>query len=364
VDSYADYLRPFLPYIPSDLISAQCLDKILSVTQDLPPSLGISPFMFECSLDERPAADFSVAVMASCGDHAALSRLGSTDIVPPSLDNPGWRRIRQFALSWADASSLLSHTVEEAWLEFDVGLTRDAPSNTPSVFFSLRYESPQEPALRRRLSREYVRVAKEGLDILEGRQTTPAALSILAECFHSLPAFARIHFLGAMISRSTETIRVLASGMSLEDMVQYLQRLGFRGSVGHVALIDDISELTNSMWLAADIEATGVSPRIGFEFYCNSTAPSANNREWGSLLDFLADKGICADNKRNALLGAADMSNRELDELAWPDSLRKVSKILGPAGFDRIEFRIHHIKVIDRPGVPLEGKAYLCGSYK
>lgn len=364
MDSYADYLRPFLPYIPSRLISVQCLNKILSVTQDLPPALGISPFMFECSLDDRPAADFSIAVMASRGDHVALSRLRSTDIATPPLDNPNWRRIHQFALSWVDASSLLSHTVEEAWLEFDVGLTRHAPCNTPSVFFSLGYESPQEPAVRRSLSREYVRVAKEGLEILEGRQISPATLSMLAECFQILPAFGGIPFLGAMISRNTETIRVLASGMSLEDIVRYLQRIGFRGSLGHLALIADISELTNHMWLAADIEETGVSPRIGFELYCMSSAQSPNNKEWTSLLDFFAEKGICADHKRNALLAAADMSNRESDELAWPDSLRKVSNMMGPAGFDRLAFRIHHLKVTDRPGVPLEAKAYLCGSYK
>ena len=171
-------------------------------------------------------------------------------------------------------------------------------------------------------------------------------------------------FLGAMISRNTETIRVLASGMSLEDIVRYLQRIGFRGSLGHLALIADISELTNHMWLAADIEETGVSPRIGFELYCMSSAQSPNNKEWTSLLDFFAEKGICADHKRNALLAAADMSNRESDELAWPDSLRKVSNMMGPAGFDRLAFRIHHLKVTDRPGVPLEAKAYLCGSYK
>jgi hypothetical protein len=81
-------------------------------------------------------------------------------------------------------------------------------------------------------------------------------------------------------------------------------------------------------------------------------------------LDFLVEKGICTDHKRNSLLDAAGMSNSELDQLAWPDSLRKVSKILGPAGFDRIEFHIHHLKVIERPGVPLEAKAYLCGNYK
>jgi hypothetical protein len=320
--------------------------------------------MFECSLDGRPAADFSVAVMASRGDHAALSRLGSTDITTPPLDNPGWTRIHQFARSWVDASSLLSHTVEEVWLEFDVCLTRDAPGNTPGVFFSLGYQSPQEPDLRRRLSREYVRVAKEGLDILEGRRTSAATLSTLAECFHILPALARILFLGAMISRDTGTIRVVASGLSLEDMVQYLQRLGLQKSVGQLALIADISDLTDHLWLAIDIEETGVARRIGFDCYYNSTAQSENNRKWADLLDFFVEKGICTDHKRKVLLDAADMSNREFDELAWPESLRRVSKILGPAGFNRIGLHIHHIKVIDRPGVPLEAKAYLCGSYR
>ena len=361
MNSYAEYLRPFLPYIPSDLISAQCFDRVLSVTQHLPAALSIGPFMFECSLDGRPAADFSVAVMASRDDHAALSRLGSTDITTPPLDNPGWTRIRQFARACVDGSSLLSHTVEEVWLEFDVCLTRDTPGNTPSVFFSLGYQSPQEPALRRRLSGEYVRVAKEGLDILEGR-TSPVALSTLAECFHILPAFARILFLGAMISRGTGTIRVVASGLSLEDIARYLERLGIRKSAGHLPLIADISDLTDHLWLAIDIEETGVAPRIGFE--CYSTAPSENNRKWADLLDLFVGMSICTERKRNALLGAVDMSNREFDELAWPESLRRVSKILGPAGFNRIGLHIHHIKVIDRPGVPLEAKAYLYGSYR
>lgn len=362
MNSYAEYLRPFLPYIPSDLISAQCFERVLSVTQPLPAALGIGPFMFECNLDGRPAADFSVAVMASRGDHAALSRLGSTDITTPPLDNPGWTRIRQFARSWADGSSSLSHTVEEVWLEFDVCLTRDAPDNTPSVFFNLGYQSPQEPALRRRLSRKYVRVAKEGLDILE-RRTSPATLSTLAECFHILPAFARILFLGAMISRGTGTIRVVASGLSPEDIVRYLERLGLRKPVGRLPLIADISDLTDHLWLAIDIEETGVAPRIGFECY-NSTAQSENNRKWADLLDLFVDMSICTDRKRKALLGAADMSNLEFDELAWPESLRRISKILGPAGFNRIGLHIHHIKVIDTPGLPLEAKAYLSGSYR
>jgi hypothetical protein len=167
-----------------------------------------------------------------------------------------------------------------------------------------------------------------------------------------------------MISRGTGTIRVLASELSLEDMVRYLQCLGLRKPVGHLALITDISYLTDHLWLAIDIQGTEITPRIGFECYQNSSGQSENNRKWAHLLAFFVDRGICTDRKRNAVLGAADMSNREFDELAWPESLRRVSKILGPEGFNRIGFDIHHVKVIDRPGAPLEAKAYLCASYR
>jgi hypothetical protein len=362
VNSYADYLQPFFPYVPSGLISAQCLDRVSSVTQHLPAALGIGPFMFECSLDDRPAADFSVAVMASRGDHAVLSQQDSTGITPP-LDNPDWTRIRQFARSWMDASSLLGHMVEEVWLEFDVCLTSDAPSNTPSVFFRLEYQSPQDLALRRTLPGEYVRAAKEGLDILAGRRASPATLSIVADCFYMLPPSARILFIGAMISRGTDTVRVVASRLRLEDMVQYLERLGLRKPVGHHAPIANISNLVDHLWLAIDIEETGVTRRIGFDCYYNGSTQPGNNTKWADLLEFLVDNGFCTEDKRNALLDAADMSNRKLDEPAWPVGLRRLSKILGPAGLNRMRLGIHHIKVIDRPGVPLEAKAYLCGSY-
>jgi hypothetical protein len=336
----------------------------LSITQQLPASLGIGPFGFECSLDRRPAADFSVTMLASRGGHAALSQLGSMGITNSPLDSPGWTRIRQFARSWVDVSSSLSGALEEVSLEFDVCLTRDAAGDSPSVFFSLGYQSPQEPAMRKRLAKEYLRVAKKGLDILEGRLTDAVTLSTLAECFYFLPTYARILFLGAMTSRDTGTIRAVVSGLSLEEMVRYLRRLGLRKPVEHLSLVASISCLTDDLWLAIDVQETGVAPRIGFDCYYKSTAQSHNNRKWADLLDFLVERGICTVRKRDALLDAADMSIRKLDEAVWPESLRRVSKILGPAGFNRIGLYIHHIKLIAGPGVRLEAKAYLCGTYR
>src|SRR5688572_16014438 len=140
--------------------------------------------MFECGLDARPAADFSVAVVASRGDHAALSRPGTT--VPH--DAADWSRIRRYARLWADPSFALSGAVDEAWLELDVCLTRADHRSTPGVFVRLDGPAPD-------LSREHViRVARECLVLLQGRPLPPRTLANLTECFALLPAGARILF--------------------------------------------------------------------------------------------------------------------------------------------------------------------------
>jgi hypothetical protein len=116
------------------------------------------------------------------------------------------------------------------------------------------------------------------------------------------------------------------------------------------------------VWLAFDATEEGVGPRIGFD--CYATGPDEpHDGNWADLLDLLVDEGVCTTRKRDALLAAADTGGRAFDESTWPESMRKVATILGPAGLDRIQIGIHHIKVIDRPGLPLEGKAYLCGGY-
>ena len=82
------------------------------------------------------------------------------------------------------------------------------------------------------------------------------------------------------------------------------------------------------------------------------------------MLTYLVGKDICSTVKRDALITAADMSKFGSDEVVWPESLRRVSHLLGPAGFNRIGLQIDHIKLVDSPGRPLEAKAYLTGSYR
>jgi hypothetical protein len=351
VNSFAEQLRPFFPYFPSSLISARCLDQIESVTHHLPEELGVGPFMFECGLDARPAADFSVAVVASRGDHAALSRPGAT-VTPDAAD---WSRIRRYARSWADPSSALNGAVDEAWLEFDVSLTGVTPCTTPSVFVGLDGRVPD-------LSGEHVsRIAQECLVLLQGRPLPPGILGNLTECFALLPAGARILFVGAMLSRRSDAVRVVTSGMGLAGMVGLLQQLGLRRAEEHLLRLADIARMTDELWLAMDVDVDGVAPRVGVDCYSVDDGP--NGRTWAGLLDHLVDQGVCTGPKRDALLDATDMSHRTFDK-GWPEGLRRMARILGPNGFDRMALYVHHIKVIAGPAEHLEAKGYLCGTYR
>ena len=364
MSTYAEHLRPFLPYVPADLVSPGCLTRILSATEGLPAALGPGPFMLECSLDDRPVADFSVAAIPSRGDLRALASVGSTGVPEPRGNEPDWTGIARFARCAMDPSTALGRSaVEQIWLEFDVCLTRAGADGAASVFLGLDYESPQEPSLRRTSSEEQLRRAEEALGGLRGRQPSAATMSTLGRCFSSLPAGARILFIAAMTSRDTDDVRVVASGLELDAMVGYLRRLGLKQPMENLALVGEVAALTDRMWLAFDATEEGVAPRIGFDCYATGV-DEPHARDWAALLDLLVDEGVCRSRKRDALLAAADPGSRALDEGTWPESMRKVSTILGPAGLDRIELGIHHVKVIDRPGLPLEGKAYLCGSYR
>lgn len=334
MDSYADYLRPFLPCIPPSLVPEECLRDVTEVAQQLPAALGTSSFFLECPLDDRTTADFGVGITTSHRDRATLTSLGPD--------------VCRFMDSWADPSSLLGRAVEEIWLEFDVG----SPGNcrTPSVFFgSSRPARTDEVGQPDELNLAF----EEGLALLTGKPVTP----VLAECFSGLPGLARIQFLGAMLPRNTDAVRVIASSRSLEDMVGHLQRLGLRRP--RRVPVGDILDLADHVWLAVDVDDGGVGPIVGLECYLDDVTPWDDGGRWRALLDLLVRHGACTGTKRDALLGVTDLSGGA----GWPAGLRNLATVLGPSGLGVMRLFLHHVKVTDQPGAPVAAKAYLCGGY-
>ena len=134
-------------------------------------------------------------------------------------------------------------------------------------------------------------MAREGLQALGEKHTSKASLAKLGECFALLPSHARILFLGAMMPRGTGVVRVVASGLSLQDMLIYLQRLGLRRAVGNLEVISDLSKRTESMWLAIDIQDTEVAPRNWYRFLLRQLCSFSEQPEVGRCADLSCWQG-------------------------------------------------------------------------
>jgi hypothetical protein len=334
VHSYADHLPPFLPCIPPNLVSEMCLQDVIDIAQRLPAALGTSPFFLECPLDDRDSADFGVGITADHRDRHPLTGLG------PGVD--------RFMESWADPASLLNRVVEEVWLEFDIG--SPSAGHSPSVFFG----SPRPAATAgARQADEEQRAAQEGLALLTGRPAPP----VLAECLSGVPDLARIQFLGAMLSRDTDAVRMIVSSRRVEALVGRLQHRGLRDP--RRLPVGDIARLVHHVWLAVDVDGGGFGPVVGLECYLDDTTPWQDGGRWTALLDHLVEQGACTDAKREALLGLTGLPG----EGGWPAGLRNIATVLGPAGLGVMRLFLHHVKVTERPDAPLEAKAYLRGGY-
>jgi hypothetical protein len=342
VTSYADHLRPFLPYLPSALVSAQCLQQILHATRNLPGALGLGPFMVECGLDEEPVADFSVAVLESRDGPALLSAVQPSEPAPAGPDADAWRRIHHLARCWRNPTSLLGRVLHQVWLEFDVGLTRGGNGRAPSVFAGI---GPGVDA---------VPVARDLLDVLLGERSPRATPAALSDCIRRLPPGSSVLFVGAMLSRGTTAVRLVASTTGRAQATEFLERCGRPEVEASLPLLAEVEDLADEMWLAVDVDGSGMRPRTGVDLYCDASAGRA-------LLDLLVARGLCTPGKRAALVRAEGMAAPEYD-----DGVRagRLATVLGPGGLDRLDLSLHHVKLVGGSGVPAQAKAYLCGSYR
>jgi hypothetical protein len=344
VTSYADHLRPFLPYLPSALVSARCLQEILHATRDLPGPLGLGPFMLECGLEEEPIADFSVGVLASRDGPALLAEVHAPEPASPDVEADAWRRIHGLARSWGDPASLLGSALAQVWLEFDVCLTRGG-GRAPSVFAGI------EPGV------DAVPVVRELLDVLSDGRATSAPLSALVDRIRRLPPPTRVVFIGVMLSRGATGVRLVVSTSGRAPTMAFLERSGLPGVAADLPVLTEVWDLAAEVWLAVDVDGSGIRPRTGFDLFCDAGEAPA-------LLDVLGEHGLCTPGKRAALLRAVSMTARESDDAARTGSAQRLATVLGPRGLDRMDLSLDHVKLVGGPGVPAQAKAYLCGTYR
>jgi len=345
--SMKDQLKVVAPRLSADLVSTEALSHIYTLAQILPP---LSNALLECRLGASASQlDLSVPLPNS-----------ATNLPDSILIHPVWRRCLNLSQDWADANSSLHQRVNAIWLEFDVD---GQPSNVPIPCICMLLN--QEPACDFQSLREMI------LKLLEHPLSSHLE-SNLHLCFEALPAGAKMNLLGAMLSRQSDAVRLVISGIPPAQLSAYLAHIGWSGSVNELEeVISSISGLVDNIELSFDVGDT-IFPRIGLE--CYLTGQAEDEPRWQLFLDHLVTTGLCTPAKRNALLGWLGYEQKALKRAfqfgkkIWDRIQNAATSVGSLVGAHKSEkhpgvnifsrFTIS-TKIVYQPGIPLEAKGYL-----
>jgi hypothetical protein len=324
------------PLLPPALVCQDTLGTLAAVAGDLPAVA--SGGAVECRLGPSSRVDLLMYMVAEEGGHRVLLRQSAEDR-SAVLRAPAWRGVLDFCAAWAEPASILHAGVPVFWLEFDVeaGATiAPAPLPFPCVERHLLEKSPpeeQDGAERAGC----LEVIGQASALLLGRPLARATSMAMARCVERLPANGRALHVAPLATRGRDAIRLVVS-VPRDEVLEYLDRIEWPGSK------EEIGELVAAMFTSARRVAlhldvtTGVEPILGLELF----HPPGDPR-WEPLMDELVRRGACTSDKRDALL-------------QWPKSAR----VCPPHHRwpSQIETTIL-VKLVSKPGEPLEAKAYL-----
>jgi hypothetical protein len=334
--SMEDYLNTITPHLHPDLISPAARSQIQSLAQALP---SFSYAGFECRLGANQSrVDLQVNLPCLV-----------LDLPQKFLINPTWQFFQRFCQEWTSPSSLLHQTIRNIVLEFDVAeVDLNEPRSlipVPCVFLSLRpyvYHPERLMQLVQKLSDNSI---------------SPSLESNLRHCAAMLPENASICHLGAMLSRGVSGVRVNVYGMTMEQLPNYLQHIGWNDSSPALSrLVSALPHYTDFVVLSFDV-SDRIRPRIGLECFFDQKQQAESR--WPLLLDWLVAEGLCTPAKRDALLVWEGFSQKSATPDLWPSNIDWGDRFLGARAVSLFWRRLNHIKLVYQPGCPLEAKAYL-----
>lgn len=347
--SYLDSSEPYM----LKLISKDNFKEILDIARLFPGNLT-SFLGFECRLGVSNArVDWAFAISGLNGDRYVLANMLKNGYLPGQLlDRNEWRQIRDFSKAWADPKSVLNDKVQCFWLEFD--MPEDNPDvPVPCVFFGPTKLSEDDSDND---FTNYKWLTHMALPLLRGQPLSKALKLNLKSCIEQMPKNATLFQIGTLLSRSTNGVRIYINKLQPEDIIPYLNSIGWFDDTGEFTkTIDELEGMADRFVLSFDVNEDGIGPRLGIELSFISKTFQKETR-WVKLLDYLVAKGLCRSEKRDALLKYPGSEKEFTGGVMEP--LKAASGNLNNIFFSTIVRYISHIKIVYQPGELLEAKAY------
>ena len=341
--SLADYWTALCPRLPPAWDTAANRASLLATASGLAP---IPRIALECRLgDAAPRLDLQQCIRRDDGEPGVLREHLLATRAQEGQGDGAWAGLLRFCTAWADTASPLHAGVAEIFLEYDLDGATDQDL-TPSVFVSLG-DAASSNACRRE-------VATTALDCLVTGARAEVVTANLARCFDACPPGVFVGYLGVMLGRDMQAVRVNVKRLAPEDLLPFLAAVGWQGSKADVAAWAAWAyDRVDRVILCLDIGDV-VYPHVGLE--CVLAAQPDREPRWAALLGEVSARGMCTAANAAAYLAVPGVSLPPETDAAWPAPWIAAT-LAAPIGrFSTTERRLSHVKVtVQDGGASLKG---------
>ena len=352
INSY-QYLKYIESFIPKKIISQKNYNEIKNLAQHLKGNLT-SFFGFESRLTSTNArSDYLIAVSSKKGEREELLKLIKNGDLPDQFfEKQEWKNVGFFTEKWTDPDSILYNNILGLWLEFDTA-DNYAEIPVPSIFL-------QTIPLRLDEEKDFDNVkwvTRNAIPTLTGQKVSEKLEQKFFDALKKLPNGSSVFHVASMLSRETEGMRIVIKRIRSEDVVPYLESLGWTDqNNGLNELIEEIKKYSNCIRLHININDS-IDQKIGLECFI-SPDHYHKGQGWMEFFDHLVEKGICLPNIKKAVLDFPGIIQEdpinEFDFETYQPSVK-----LPDNNFSKAIVRyISHIKINYQPGHQIKAKAY------
>jgi len=346
-----EYLNLIESNIPDKLISTMNYFEIKNLAKIFQNKIT-SFFGFETDISNNDKkSDYLFAISSRNGEREALLQLLENDVLPASfLNNSKWQNIHRFTKEWSNSDSILFSKVHGLWFEFDSSeFSNEIP--IPSVFF--HPASIKASKLDKIEDKWFTRIA---LPMLTGKKLSRKIEDNIFRCVENLPPGAALFQIGAMLSRSSDSVRLVFKRIQPNDIIPYLKSIGYQEDTTELKeMLNELKEFVTRMVLHIRV-GEKIDPAVGIE---GSFYPDRYHEEtgWAKFLDYLKDKGLCHPEKYSALINYPGIETNENEYDNEADYIPSI-KTSDNSKIKTLIRYISHIKISYSPYKKLEAKAY------
>jgi hypothetical protein len=289
---------------------------------------------FECRLaDPEPRLDVQQCIRRDDGEPAQLREFILTTQPTASRGDDAWARLARFCEAWTDPGSRLHRGIFEIFLEYDLDTTPQ-PALSPSVFFSVG-DADTPPA-------EGAALVDAALALL--LPSRPDGLSAnLERCFAACPSGASVSYVGAMLGRSADAVRLNVKRVRPADLLGYLHAIDWTGSVaGFERWAAWAWDRFDRVTLCLDV-GVRVYPHVGLE--CALAMQPSLEPRWEANLQELTGAGLATADNAAALLTVPGVLVPPDCATAWPPAWVAATLSGAPDRFSSTERQLSHLKL-------------------